>query len=68
MHSENKDDQILSVKKFGKAGLEDNLRFALHHQGIIKQYGRFPHRNAILGRDSTVEEIEYLNSKQAFKG
>lgn len=68
MHSENKNDQTLSIEKFEQKGLENNLRFARHHQGIIQQYGRFPHRNTILGRESTDEEIKYLNSKQAFKG
>ena len=68
MHSENIEDQNLSVKLFAKSGLENNLRFAEHHHAIIKQYGRFPHRNEILGRDSTAEELEYLNSPQAFTG
>ncbi|MEM7400650.1 MAG: DUF924 family protein [Pseudomonadota bacterium] len=60
MHSENLNDQILSVKLFKKAKLESNLRFAEHHREIIKQFGRFPHRNIILGRTSTNEELEYL--------
>ena len=68
MHSENIEDQNLSVELFSISGLKSNLRFAKHHREIIKRYGRFPHRNAILGRDSTEEELEYLNSPQAFKG
>lgn len=68
MHSENMDDQNLSVAMFEKSGLKDNTRFAVHHQKIISTYGRFPHRNHILGRESTDAEIEYLNSDQAFKG
>lgn len=68
MHSENLDDQNLSVARFESAGLEDNARFARHHRGLIETYGRFPHRNEILGRESTPEEIAYLNSKSAFKG
>jgi len=68
MHSENIDDQDLAVERFTQAGLEDNLRFAKHHRELVKQYGRFPHRNEALGRDSTAAEIEYLNSKEAFKG
>ena len=68
MHSENADDQALSIKMFAKVNSKDSLRFAQHHKGIIDKYGRFPHRNAILGRTSTAEETEYLNSKQAFKG
>lgn len=68
MHSESIEDQDLCVVCFEKKGLEDNLRFAKHHRGIIQEFGRFPHRNKILGRDSTNDEITYLNSKHAFKG
>lgn len=68
MHSENLDDQDLSVACFRGAGLENNLRFAEHHRGIVRRFGRFPHRNALLGRDSTLEELTYLASPEAFKG
>ncbi len=68
MHSESMSHQNLSVEKFEKAGLDDNVRFARHHRKIIERFGRFPHRNAVLGRSSTVLEMEYLNSEDAFKG
>lgn len=72
MHSENVNDQALSVEQYSKlnaeGGSEDSLRFAKHHQSIVEKYGRFPHRNKILGRESTLEELEYLASKQAFTG
>lgn len=68
MHSEHLADQALSVECFAQSGLSDNLRFAKHHQAIVERFGRFPHRNAILGRTSTPAEIEYLNSPEAFKG
>lgn len=68
MHSENIEDQNLSVKLFEKAGLGSNLRFARHHREIIKKFKRFPHRNNILNRTSTKEELKYLASSQAFKG
>jgi uncharacterized protein (DUF924 family) len=68
MHSENLADQDQSVALFERAGLANNLRFAEHHRGLIRRFGRFPHRNAILGRDSTPEEIAYLGSPEAFKG
>jgi len=68
MHSESISDQDLCVYCFDKPGLEDNLRFAKHHREIIREFGRFPHRNTILGRESTKEEITYLNSRHAFKG
>lgn len=68
MHSENIQHQYLSVKKFKEYDLTGNIRFAEHHCGIVKQFGRFPHRNAILGRESSLAELDYLNSGSAFKG
>lgn len=68
MHSENLEDQELALKLFDQPGLESNLRFARHHRDIVAKYGRFPHRNEALGRESTGTEIEYLNSKEAFTG
>lgn len=68
MHSENIEDQDLAVSLFEKYSLVDNLDFAQHHRSIVKQYGRFPHRNKILGRTNTNAENEYLMSKNSFKG
>lgn len=68
MHSENLDDQDQGVELFEKAGLKENLRFAKHHRGIIRRFGRFPHRNKILGRQSSQEELDYLSSDAAFLG
>ena len=68
MHSENVDDQNLSVSLFEKAGLVDNLRFAKHHRDIVLKFGRFPHRNMVLNRQSSEDELDYLNSDNAFKG
>ena len=68
MHSERMDHQDKSVALFAEAGLKDNLRFAEHHRAIIARFGRFPHRNAILNRSCTPEELEYLASKEAFTG
>ena len=68
MHSENIEDQNISVKLFEQAKLTNNLRFAKHHRDIIKKFGRFPHRNEILNRKSTDKEREYLTSDKAFKG
>lgn len=71
-HSECLDMQILSVKMFeALVASEDNqfesdssesIRYAHLHKEIIERFGRFPHRNEILGRESTPEEIEYLSS------
>ena len=68
MHSEQIDDQETAVALFEQAGLSANLEFAYHHMDIISQFGRFPHRNAILGRENTAEETEYLASDKAFLG
>ncbi|HRC73358.1 MAG TPA: DUF924 family protein [Candidatus Competibacter sp.] len=68
MHGETPADQERSVQLFERLGLEDSARFAHHHRDLIVRFGRFPHRNAILGRDSTPEETAYLNSPEAFHG
>lgn len=68
MHSESLDDQAKALQLFDQPGLEDNFRFSKHHYGIVKRFGRFPHRNAMLGRESTEAEREYLNSKEGFHG
>jgi len=66
MHSESLADQGRSVGLFERAGLTDNLRWARHHHEIIRRFGRFPHRNVILGRDSTAQEQQWLASPEAF--
>lgn len=68
MHSESLADQDRSIKLFELADLEENLKFAHHHRSIIVNFGRFPHRNRILGRKSTPEELNYLSSDEAFLG
>ncbi|MFK7733098.1 MAG: DUF924 family protein [Pseudomonadales bacterium] len=60
MHSESKLIHEQAVVLFDVPGLESNLRFEQHHKVIIDRFGRYPHRNAVLGRDSTPEEIEFL--------
>lgn len=59
MHAENVADQELSVAKTAALGGEPH-RFALHHRDVIRRFGRFPHRNALLGRASTEEERQFL--------
>lgn len=61
MHSESAKVHIEAEKLYRANGLADNLRFELHHKAIVDRFGRYPHRNAILGRESTQEEIEFLN-------
>ncbi|MEX1668750.1 DUF924 family protein [Zhongshania guokunii] len=60
MHSESEAIQNASLRLYEALGLADNYRFALRHQQIIKEFGRYPHRNAILGRESTAAELEFL--------
>lgn len=60
MHSESKVVHEEAVKLFSQKGLEYNLDFEYKHKVIIDRFGRYPHRNQILGRTSTKEEIEFL--------
>lgn len=60
MHSESLAIHAVAVELFRENGIEGNLDFELKHQAIIERFGRYPHRNAILGRVSTPEEIEFL--------
>jgi len=68
MHSEDLADQDRALALFEGAGLRENLRWARHHRQIIERFGRFPHRNAILGRQSTPEEQAWLAEPGSFKG
>ena len=63
-HSEGIEDQhrcLALVRE--RADWGDNVQWAESHLAIIERFGRFPHRNAVLGRQSTPEEIEYLASR-----
>lgn len=60
MHSEAPGDQALSVALFETIENPVALDYARQHKAIIDRFGRFPHRNAILGRQSTPEELDFL--------
>lgn len=62
MHSESLLIHDEALKCFRQPGMEDNLDFEIRHRDIIARFGRYPHRNAILGRASTDEEIEFLKT------
>ena len=62
MHSEQLADQLYCVELFRRTGPSDSLRSAEDHAGIIRRFGRFPHRNRILGRTTTPEERAFLDS------
>lgn len=60
-HSEDAADQVRAVELISALGSPGYTRFALAHKRIIDRFGRFPHRNAVLGRPSTPEEEAFLN-------
>lgn len=59
-HSEDLAIQDQSVRLFALLGQEDNHRYAIRHRDVIAQFGRFPHRNAALGRVSTADELKHI--------
>jgi uncharacterized protein (DUF924 family) len=61
MHSESKVIHEQAVILYDEPGMENNLDFEKQHKLIIDQFGRYPHRNEMLGRESTPEEITYLS-------
>jgi uncharacterized protein (DUF924 family) len=60
MHSESRAIHIQAEALFKEFTPTGNYEFELRHKGIVDRFGRYPHRNAILGRDSTDEELEFL--------
>ena len=62
MHSEDLADQIRCVDLFHGGDDPENLRYAEVHADIIRRFGRFPHRNRVLGRTTTPEEQAYLDA------
>jgi len=65
-HSEDRDDQRLAVELTEGTGDPELVRYARQHHDVIERFGRFPHRNAALGRSSTPEEIEFLKDKKGW--
>ena len=61
MHSEQLADQLRCVELFRKAGNTENLEYAEQHADIIRRFGRFPHRNSVLGRTTTSDEQAFLD-------
>jgi uncharacterized protein (DUF924 family) len=66
MHSENLADQDRCVELFTAAGDENGAKHAREHRDIIARFGRFPHRNKVLGRTNTAEETEFLEGHSGF--
>ncbi|MEY3446921.1 MAG: hypothetical protein RIR45_1676 [Pseudomonadota bacterium] len=61
MHSESALIHAQAVALFGQPGMENNLNFELRHKAMIDRFGRYPHRNAILGRSSSADELAFLS-------
>ena len=65
-HSEVSADQDRSVMLYEALGMEEPLRYAVEHRDIIRRFGRFPHRNAVLGRESTEEELAFMKEHAGY--
>jgi uncharacterized protein (DUF924 family) len=62
MHSEHLPDQLRCVELFRKADNAEQLKYALVHADIVSRFGRFPHRNRILSRETTQQEQAFLDA------
>ena len=60
-HSEHLSDQLRCIELTRAAGNAENLKWAEHHADIVRRFGRFPHRNRLLGRATTPEEQDFLD-------
>lgn len=60
MHSEDVDDQDRCIELMEEIGNAEGADYGRQHKTIIERFGRFPHRNAVLGRETTPEEAEFL--------
>jgi len=60
MHSEDLADQERSIELFTRSDISESIPFAVDHADIIRRFGRFPHRNVLLGRQTTPEEAAFL--------
>lgn len=64
MHSESREIHVDALRLFESLGNEESTKFEKIHKDIIDQFGRYPHRNKVLGRETTPEEITYLTNNQ----
>jgi uncharacterized protein (DUF924 family) len=60
MHSESLEIHDVAMELFEANGDQSTLEFELRHRAIIERFGRYPHRNAVLGRRSSVAELDFL--------
>lgn len=66
MHSESATIHQEALRLFSGEGMEENFNFEVEHKKIIDQFGRYPHRNSILSRASTPQELDFIKSHQGF--
>lgn len=66
MHSESKKIHEEAVQLFAQLGNEEVLEYEKKHKNIVDMFGRYPHRNSILGRESTKEEKAFLQENPGF--
>jgi uncharacterized protein (DUF924 family) len=65
-HSESLADQDFCCSLFASMGNDDYVKHAVEHRDIVARFGRFPHRNDLLGRPCTAEELDYLKTAKRF--
>ena len=66
MHSESLAIHDIAGELFSRPGLERNLESQIQHRAVLERFGRYPHRNAVLGRESTAEELAFLEGGRGF--
>mgnify|MGYP001352881535 CR=1 FL=1 len=66
MHSEVLADQERCIDLFKSLGSEEGVKYAVEHRDIIARFGRFPHRNRVLGRATTEEEMQFLEGHSGY--
>jgi uncharacterized protein (DUF924 family) len=65
-HAEDRAVQVRSIELFTRLGNVQTLDYAQRHKEVIDRFGRYPHRNTVLGRPSTTEEVEFLKTHPGF--
>lgn len=65
-HSEQAADQEMACTLLETIGGEQNLKSAAEHRDVVVRFGRFPHRNEVLGRTSTADELDYLRNANRY--
>jgi len=66
MHSESREVHAEALELFEEKSDENSLKYEIIHKEIIDRFGRYPHRNEVMGRESTPEELEFLKEHTGF--